>query len=247
MIHEGVLENPAVDAVMGLHLFTTIPLGIIGVREGGAMSCADIFNIDINGKSGHGSQPEGGVDAIYIAGHVITSLQGIVSREISPQTPAVIHIGMVSGGRATNIIADKVSLSGSVRTFDDKIQTQIEERMGGIVDNIVSAFRGTSSFQYTRGYPILKNDAPMAGIVKEAAASVVGEKNVVRPEPVMGSEDMAFFLEKVPGCFFFVGAANAEKGLTHAHHNDYFNFDEDALVIGAETMARAVFAYLGTM
>jgi amidohydrolase len=247
MINEGVLENPDVKAALGLHLFTSIPIGFVGIREGVAMSCADIFSITINGKSGHISQPEKGIDAIHIAGHVITSLQSLISREISPQAAAVVHIGMINGGTANNIIADRVALSGSVRTFDDKIRTHIEDRMGGIVNNIAAAFRGTSSFNYLRGYPGLKNDKTITQLVKEVAGSVLGPEKIITPEPIMGSEDMSFFLEKVPGCFFFVGAGNKEKGLNHPHHNEFFNFDEDALVIGAEIMARAAFSYLNRL
>lgn len=244
MIHEGALENPKVDAALGLHLFTTFPVGSIGLLEGAAMSSIDMFNITIKGKSGHGSKPEEGVDAILIAGHVITSLQTLVSREIPAQLPAVVHIGKINGGAAANIIADKVTLNGSVRTFDENVRSLIEKRMDDIVKGIVTAYRGAYSIEYGRGYPSLINNKSMVQLVKDTAVDVVGVENVFKPQPIMGSEDMAYFLEKVPGCFIFVGAGNEGKGLNHAHHNEFFNFDEDALVIGAEAMARAALAYL---
>jgi amidohydrolase len=156
----------------------------------------------------------------------------------------VIHIGKIQGGSATNIIADKVVLSGNIRTLSEKVRCAIEERLGQISDSVVSAFRGTCSVDYLRGYPVLKNDAALTQLVEKVAGAVVGPHNVAVAGPIMGSEDMAFFLEKVPGCFFFVGAANEQKGLNHAHHNEYFDFDEEALVIGAETLARAALAYL---
>ena len=198
----------------------------------------------IKGKSGHGAYPESGVDAILIASQVINSLQSIVSREISPQSPAVVHIGKIQGGSANNVIADEVSLSGGVRTFDNNIRQYIESRMDEIFKGLITALRGTYSFNFTRGYPVLNNDAQMSRLVREIAISVVGDKNVIEPEPVMGSEDMAFFLEKVPGCYFFVGAGNKEKGINHPHHNELFDIDEEALVIGAQTLACAALRYL---
>ncbi len=246
MISEGVLESPRVDAALGLHLFTSFPTGSIRVREGEAMASADIFTISINGKSGHGAYPDSGIDAIFIAGHVITALQGLVSREIGAQTPAVVHIGKIQGGLATNIIADNVVLSGGVRTLSEEVRDFIEERMKQLTKGIVSSFRGTCTVDYVRGYPVLKNDGRLARMVSTVAAGVVGPDNVTESEPTMGSEDMSFYLEKVPGCFFFIGAANAQKGLIRPHHNEYFNFDEDALMIGAETLVRAALAYLKT-
>jgi amidohydrolase len=246
MIEAGVLQNPTVDAALALHLFTTFPTGHVMVREAEAMASADMFTITLNGQNGHGAFPESGIDAIFIAGHVITALQGIVSREIGAQSPAVVHIGKIQGGSATNIIADNVQLSGSVRTLNENVRCHIEERLGQITSGIVSAFRGTCSVDYLRGYPTLKNDAVLTQLVERTAVAVVGPDNVTIAEPIMGSEDMAFFLEKVPGCFFFVGAANKQKGFNRPHHNEHFNFDEEALVIGAETLARAALAYLET-
>ena len=244
MIHDGVLENPSVDAAIGLHLFTTIPIGLIGVREGSIMSSADFFSLTIKGKSGHGAYPESGIDAILIAAQVINSLQSIVSREIPPQAPAVIHIGKIEGGTANNVIADQVTLSGGVRTFDEKLRNHIQKRMDDIFKGIIHALRGDYTFNFTRGYPVLMNDPGMTRLVRSTAFTVVGEENVIEPQPMMGSEDMAFFLEKVPGCYFFVGAGNEQKKANRPHHSELFNFDEDALPIGAEAMARAALAYL---
>jgi amidohydrolase len=245
MLEAGILENPKVDAALGLHLFTTFPTGRIMIREGETMAGADMFTITINGKSGHGAYPESGIDAVFIAGQVITSLQGIISREIPTQSPAVVHIGKIQGGTATNIIADKVELSGGVRTLNESVRNRIQERLGQITEGIVSSFRGSSSVNYLQGYPVLKNDPFITRLVEKAAVESVGRNNVTVAEPMMGSEDMAFVLQKVPGCFFFVGAANEKKGLGALHHNEYFNFDEEALVIGAETLSRAALDYLG--
>lgn len=246
MINAGVLENPKVDAALGLHLFSTFPTGQIRVRKGDAMASADQFTITIKGKSGHGAHPEGGIDAIFIAGHVITALQGIVARELPAQSPAVIHIGKIQGGSATNIIADQVVLSGGVRALNQEIRTFVESRMDSLISGIVSAFRGTCTFDYLRGYPVLKNEPTLTQLIEKTAKAVVGTGNILAADPIMGSEDMAFFLEKVPGCFFFVGAANEAKGCHHPHHSELFNFDEDAMVVGAETLVRAALTYLNT-
>ncbi|MFO7962620.1 MAG: amidohydrolase [Desulfobacterales bacterium] len=246
MIHEGVLENPKVDAALGLHLFSTFPTGQIRVREGDLMASVDQFTLEIHGKSGHGAMPESGIDAVHIAGHVITGLQGIVARELPAQSPAVIHIGKIHGGTAQNIIADNVVLSGSVRTLNEKTRTHVEERMNTLLNKIVSAFGGTCTFTYTRGYPILRNDPGMTQLIEQTAKQVVGSENVITADPIMGSEDMAFFLEKVPGCFFFVGAGNEEKRCRYPHHSELFNFDEDALVVGLETLVRGALTYLNT-
>ena len=244
MIRDGVLKNPSVNAAMGLHLFTNIPIGIIGLREGPVMAGVDFFSLSIQGKSGHGAYPESGIDAILIAAQVINSLQSIVSREIEPQTPAVIHVGKIEGGTANNVIADQVTLSGGVRTFDENLRNHIEKRMDDIFKGIIHALRGEYNFKFTRGYPVLKNDPAITRLVKNIALTVVGEKNVIDHQPIMGSEDMAFFLEKVPGCYFFVGAGNDRKKTNKPHHSELFDFDEDALAIGAETMVRAALAYL---
>jgi amidohydrolase len=244
MIEDGVLKDPLVNAALALHLITRLPFGILGLREGPTMACMDDFTVDIKGKGGHAANPEDGVDAIGMSAQVISALQSLISREVSPLTPLVVHVGTIHGGRGFNIIADKVQLKGTVRTHDETLRRSMPERINRIVKGVTAALRGTHELNYRFGYPPVINDSVMNKLVADAAAKVVSLKSTVQMPPVMASDDMAFFLKEVPGSYFFVGAANAEKGLDKPLHHSMFDFDEEALVIGAETMARAALTYL---
>jgi len=244
MIADGVLENPRVDAAMALHLFTSIPSGVIGVRPGPIMASMDNFTITILGRGGHGAIPDEGVDAILMSAHVITALQSLISRETSPLNPLVVHVGTIRGGNAANVVADRVVLAGTVRTLDDRLRRSIPQSMTRILDGIIPAFRGTYEFEYEEGYPAVVNDETMTELARETAKKVVGRENVREVERGMISEDMAFVLREVPGCFFYVGAGGRGQGVYAPHHNARFDFDEDALMIGAEMMTRAAMTYL---
>lgn len=244
MIEDGVLKDSRVDAAFTLHLVTRLPLGFLGLRAGPVMACMDDFTIHIKGKGGHAASPEEGVDAILISAQVISTLQSLISREISPLTPLVVHVGTIHGGSAFNIVADSVELKGTVRTHDETLRRSMPERIDRIVKGVTEAMRGTHKLHYQFGYPPVFNDPSMTKLVKDVAAQIVGIRGVNEMPALMMSDDMAFFLKEVPGCYFFVGAANAEKGLNQPHHNSMFNFDEEALVVGAETMARVALAYL---
>jgi len=246
MIKDGVMENPDVDAALGFHLINQIPLGVIGLRKGALMASADAFRIRIMGKGGHAGMPDQGVDAILMSAHTITSLQSLISKEVSPFTPLVVHVGKIKGGDAYNIIARHVELEGTVRTLDEALQKSMPERMERILKGIVSALRGSYEIDYEFGCPTVINEDAMTDLVRNAAAQVVGQKGVTEVQQIMGSEDFAFFLKEVPGCYFFVGAGNKEKGLDKPHHNAGFDFDEEALLSGAETLTRSVLAYFGS-
>jgi len=208
------------------------------------MACMDDFSIRIKGKGGHAANPEEGVDAILMSAQVISTLQSLISKEVSPLTPLVVHVGTIHGGNAFNVVADNVQLKGTVRTHDETLRRSIPERMDRIVKGVTEALRGTHELDYRFGYPPVINDSAMTKLVKEVATQVVGVKGVIEVPPVMTSDDMAFFLKEVPGCYYFVGAANAGRGLNKPHHNSMFDFDEEALVIGAETMTRVALTYL---
>ena len=243
MINDGALESPKVDAVLGLHLIGVLPIGQVGVRTGATMASADGYTIRVFGKAGHGAHPEGGVDAIYIAGNVITSLQSLISREVAAQEPLVVHIGLIKGGNAANIIADRVTMRASVRTLNEELRATIQERLDRIVGGIASAHRGSHEIKYLGGVASVMNDPAMADLVVSEAAKVVGTDNIISPPPTMGSDDMARFLEAAPGCYFFVGTENEEAGITYPHHHSLYDLDEKALAIGAETLTRAALAY----
>lgn len=243
-IEEGVLQDPQVDAALALHLRSDLPCGTVGWRVGPLMACMDSFRIFAKGKGGHAALPEGGVDAILMSAQAIQSLQSLVSREVSPLTPLVIHIGCISGGEAFNIIAETVEMKGTVRTLDVELRKEIPDRMRRILRGIGAGFRGELDLEYSFGYPIVENDPHITEVVKGAATAVVGNDKVVEVPAGMMSDDMAFFLQKVPGNYFFVGAKNPEKGADQPHHNARFNFDEEALPIGAEILVRSAMSYL---
>ncbi len=247
MIEEGALADPPVDAAVGLHIWNYLPTGKVGIRSGALMASMDSFRLIIKGKESHGAIPQDGVDAVVMSSEVIGALQTVVSREISPISPCVVTIGKIKGGNAFNIIADAVEMEGTVRALDPVLHKTLPKRIERIIRGITSGMRGSYDFKYNFLYPVTVNDGAMTRLVAEAAAEVVGQKNVVTAEPTMGGEDMAFFLQRVPGCYFFLGSANRRKALTAPHHNSRFNFDEDCLPIGVEVMVRAVVKYLDSM
>jgi amidohydrolase len=244
MIAAGALENPTVDAAFGLHLWNFGPIGAIGVREGPMMACSDAFDLTVRGQGGHAAAPHRAIDPVVTAAHLIVALQSLVSRETDPLQSAVVTVGRIQGGDARNVIPDQVLLQGTVRTFDPALRQAMPQRLERIARGVTEAFGGKYELSYRFGYPCLVNDAAMAEVVRAAARPVVGEEHVVVAPPVMGAEDMSYFLQRVPGCFFRVGSANAERGLTRPHHNPCFDFDEAALPIGVEVLAGAARRFL---
>ena len=244
MIADGVLDNPKVDAAFGLHLISQLPLGYVGWKSGPIMASMDPFTITIKGKGGHGAIPEGGIDAILISASVITALQGLVTKEISPMSPVVINVGTIKGGDAPNVIAETVVLEGTVRALDTNVQQTIPERMERIISGIAMSMGGSYELDYQSGYPVTVNDAAMTGIVRDIAVQVAGKEFALEVPSAMISEDMSFYLQKVPGSYFYVGAGNFENGLCQPHHNARFDFDEEALVVGARMMCNLALSYL---
>jgi amidohydrolase len=245
MIEEGVMDDPKVDAAIGLHLWNYLPVGKVAVSPGPVMASMDSMRIRIKGKGGHGAIPHEAVDSIVVSSHVVTALQTVVSREIAPLAPSVVTIGTIKGGYAFNIIADVVEMEGTTRALDVELQKTLPERIERIIKGVTSGMRADYEFDYTFLYPVTVNDGGMAGLIEEVSGSVVGKGNVGSFEGTMGGEDMAFFLREVPGCYFFVGSSNKDKGLDSPHHSPKFNFDEDAMPIGVEIFTRAAMKYLG--
>jgi amidohydrolase len=243
MINAGVLTEPKVDAAIGLHLTHFLQKGTVAVKSGPIMASMDSVDIRVLGKAGHAAMPHEGVDAILIGAHVINTLQSLISKEISPMTPLVVHIGTVHGGDAFNIIADNVELKGTVRCLDEQLQKSMPVRMERILKGIVTGLRGKYDLKYQFGYPPLINNEGMVALIRDVAKKVIGKDHVVQPQPIMASDDMAFFLRQVPGCYFFLGAGNPEKGFDQPAHSPHFDFDEDAMIIGAEIMINAALRY----
>jgi amidohydrolase len=237
MIAGGALDG--VDVVLGIHLWNELPVGTLGVKAGPLMAAVDRLKIVVHGRGGHGGQPQRAADPIVAAGHVITALQTIVAREVSPVAAAVVTLGSVHGGEAFNVIPDRVTLTGTIRSFDPELRRSMPERIARIASGVAGALGCRAETDVRAGNPAVINDAGVAELARRAAARVVGEENVRPPEPTMGGEDMALYFERVPGCFVFVGSANPAKGKAEPHHSPRFDFDEDALAIGCEFLVQA--------
>lgn len=248
MIKEGCLDNPRVDAVFGLHigsLSKEVGNGMIGIRKGPMMASVDRFYIKVFGKGGHGASPHECIDPVIIACEIVTSLQKIVSREINPVNPAVLSIGKISGGAAFNIIPEVVILEGTVRTLNDNDRMYVEKRIREIVKSITEANRGDYQIEYINAYPVLINDDEMTDKLGKSAAKIVGTDNVIElSNPVMGAEDMSYYLREIPGAFFYLGSNNPDKGIIYPHHNSKFNIDEDVLWKGTAVFLQTVLDYL---
>ncbi|HYE76453.1 MAG TPA: amidohydrolase [bacterium] len=242
MIEAGILQG--VDATIGYHIWQHLPVGQIGVVTGPAMAAVDRFEITLEGKGGHAAMPSKAIDPIVIAAQLITAFQSIVSRNMNPFDTAVVSVCSLHGGDAFNVIPPRVTMEGTVRTFNPAVQDLIERRMGELVRGIPKSYGATGTLAYHRENPALVNDATMADFCRQIAAEVVGKKNVKNPEPSMGGEDHAFYQELVPGCYVFLGSAPKKREIFF-HHHPRFDFDEDVLPIGAEFMARAARAWLG--
>lgn len=240
MIEAGVLQG--IDRVIGLHVWSELPVGQVSVRPDVVMASADLFTLTIYGKGGHGAQPQQTVDAVVIAAQVITALQTLASRETAPASPVVITLGSVHGGTAANIVAGEVVLQGTLRTLDRELRTRLLGRIAELAAGVAAAMRGRAEFRHESAAPPVINDATIAARVAEAARGVVGPDGVVAFEPLMVGEDFAYFLEARPGCFFLVGGA--PEGARVGHHTAEFRIDERCLPIGFRVMTAAVLRLL---
>lgn len=244
MIDAGVLEDPKVDAAFGLHIDQDNPVGLVGMRSGPAMAAADRFEMVIHGKGGHGAKPNDTIDPIVIGAQIVNALQTLVSRTIDPTQEAVVTVGYFHGGKAFNVIPDTAELGGTVRTFNPENRDLLERRIGEIASGIATALGATLDYSYARGYPATVNHPEMSELVRQEAARVVGEDGVHNPALKMGAEDFSYFLEEVPGAYWFVGSQNPERGLVWGHHHPRFDLDEAAMAIGMESMVNVALRYL---
>jgi amidohydrolase len=240
MIEEGVLEDPTVDLVFGQHVAAEVPVGQIELRGGPCMAAADRFEILIKGRGGHGAQPHLTVDPIAVGSQIVSALQTIVAREVDPTKEAVVTVGAFIAGDASNVIPDTAVMRGTLRSFDPEVRELIGRRVGEIATGIASAMRAEVEYVYNPGYPATINDPVETEKVREIAAAIVGEENVLTAELQMGAEDFSYFLEQKPGCFFFTGTRDEERGITWGHHHPKFDVAEDGLAVGIEVMVRTV-------
>lgn len=243
LIAEGVLENPRVDAILGLHVDPGLPAGKIGYREGAFYAVAGGFSIEIGGKAGHGALPHQATDAILMAAEVIQALQTIASSRIDPMEPFVLSIGTIHGGYNANIIAETVTLTGTVRCFDGDLLKKAGAMMEKTVSAITGAHGGKYCFQFRAGSRPLINDPGITAIVKKAAVKLVGPEQVSEVSRVLLGEDFVCYSEAVPASFASLGVAFKDAANYPLHHPQ-FDIDERALAIGAALFADAAIDYL---
>src|SRR5688572_5628546 len=244
MIEAGILDKPKVDASFAMHMWNDLRVGQIGARPGPVFASADEYTIKIIGKGGHGAAPHQVIDPVVTAAHVTLALQTIVSRKTHPLKSAVVTVGQIHGGVRHNIISDFATLNGTCRALEKPVRAMIQKEIRAIAKGVTAALGATAEVEWRDGYPPTVNDPGMTELVRAAAAEVVGDSNVVAQEITMGAEDMSYVLERVAGCYWLLGSANAKKGLDYPHHSARFDFDEESLPIGVQVWAKIAERFL---
>jgi len=245
MVEEGCMKNPHVDYVLGLHVMPYIDAGKIELKYGKLNASTDTIKIIIKGKSGHGAYPDKGIDAIMISGYVITAIQSLVSRNISPLNSIVVSLGTIKGGVKSNVIADEVVISGTLRALDDETRDFSKERISDIVSNTAKVFGGEGFVEFNEGYKALINDDEVVDIIKENAYKLIGKENVVFKEfPSLGAEDFSYFIDEAKGAFFHLGCGDSKKCITANIHCDNFDVDEECIKTGVLLQVENVISLL---
>ncbi|MEC1305064.1 MULTISPECIES: M20 family metallopeptidase [Lysinibacillus] len=242
MIEDGCLEG--VDVIFGTHLWAPTPLGEILVKDGAIMAAADKVEITVQGKGGHGAEPHHSIDAVTLASQFVVNAQQLVSRRIDPLKSAVLTIGHFEAINPFNVIADRVVLAGTIRTFEEEVRIQMEQELEAVLNATCLAFGASYEYRYTRGYPPVYNHLRETEFLAQLASTVPGVDQVITCPPFMIGEDFAYYLEKVPGTFFFTGAKKPEWETAYPHHHARFDFDERAMLIAAKTLGKAALTYL---
>ena len=238
MIEDGCLDG--VDEIYGIHVWSYQKYGTIGVKEGPILAAADAFTITIEGKGGHGAAPQGTVDAIVVASHLVTTLQTIVSRNTNPLESTALTVGKISGGHNFNVIADTVELKGTARAYTEENRQMIKKRLNEIIEGVGSTYGAKIEMDYWDGYPpTVNHKVPVEKLVR-SAGKIVGE-GVGFPYLSMGGEDFSYYTQKIPGCFFFVGSTPPDqKPMSVPHHCSHFNIDERALLVGSSIYVQLI-------
>ncbi len=245
MIHEGVLEGPRPDLALALHLWNEKPLGWIHAAAGPVMAGAEEFKITVAGRGGHGALPNRTADPVLAACHIVTALQSIVSRNVAPLEAAVVSVTMLHAGQAFNVIPPQATLEGTIRTFEPRVRQTVLRRFEQIAQGVAAAMGCQAEVSVKRLTPAVINADEVARGVQAAARRALPDADLdTSSHLTMGAEDMAFMLERIPGCYFFVGSANSERGLDYGHHHPKFDFDEAVLPRAAAWMAEAALEFL---
>ncbi|PKR78171.1 amidohydrolase [Halalkalibacillus sediminis] len=244
MINAGCLENPKVDVMSGLHVNTGIDTGNITVTtERVGCGSADFFTLEVKGSGGHAAHPHQTIDSVAVTGEVITALQQIVSRQVAPVDSAVLTIGTIEGGSASNVIAPSVKMTGTVRTLNPEVREMIPKKMEQVVKGVTDAFGGSYELDYEYKFPSILNDLELRSVVEETADQVLGEGHCSQEKPSLGGEDFAFYTEKVPSIFFRLGVGNDQMVRFPGHHPQ-FDIDENAMPYGSAMLSQFALNYL---
>jgi amidohydrolase len=235
MLNAGALENPPVDAVLGLHLVTKLPPGHIALRTGPTLAAADYFAIEVKGRGGHGALPHQTIDPIPVAAHIVLGMENLIAREIPAREAVVLTIGQISAGSTHNIIPASANIRGTLRTLNPELRKQLKERAPRFVTSLAQAFQAQADFSYEgEAISAVINDELETALVRRAAAAVLGEKAVSEADTAMTSDDMGVFLEQRPGCYFWAGIGPA-RGAPSPHHSPDFTMNEDGLMPALQT------------
>ncbi|SMO84489.1 amidohydrolase [Gracilimonas mengyeensis] len=244
MVKEGVLENPEVDVIFGLHINDATPVGTLRYRPEGIMASVNSYSIDIKGKQAHGSAPWNGVDPIVTAAQMINNIQTIVSRsmELTKQA-AVVTVGVIEGGVRHNIIPESVHMEGTIRALDEYMRQLIFQRLETIVQNTAESNGAEATLTIYEGYPITYNDPALTAMMEPTLKEVAGEENAVHMDAITGAEDFSFFQKEIPGLYFFVGAKVPDREPA-GHHTPDFMLDERGMKLGVRAMGHLVVDYM---
>lgn len=246
MIADGVLNDPRPEVALALHVWNEKPVGWVGIVPGPFLAAADTFQVKVTGKGGHGAAPDSTRDPILAAAQIVSSLQSIVSRNISPLQSAVVTVASVHGGDAFNVIPSEVEMKGTLRSFELKVRERIVMRFGQIVDNVAHAMECEAVYDVKSLTPAVVNDPEVTRRVQQVAGELLSQDELDFHTVTMVSEDMAFVMQQIPGCYFFIGSANKGKCLDAPHHSPKFNFDESILPKAAGLMVASAMEFLGT-
>ena len=247
MLKEGIFDKYQPQVVFGLHVWSTLHVGEIGLRAGPEMAAADSFRVLVKGRQSHGSRPWGAIDPIVTAAAIVTALQTVVSRNLDiTANPAVLSVGAIKGGVRANIIPAQVEMLGTIRTFTDAQHALVLDAMQRIITNTAAANGATAEFAVTEHYPVTSNDAALTRRILPSLQQVVGAGNIKTMDLITGAEDFSYYAQKVPGVFFFVGITPPEQNAEAApsNHSDYFYLDERGITVGMRAMAKVVVDYL---
>lgn len=242
LIEEGELEG--VDGIFGLHLWNDAPTGKISIEAGPRMASAGIFKIYVTGKGGHGSMPHQGIDAVVVGSAIVSNLQSLVSREISPLDPAVLSIGIFNAGTRFNVLAGEAYLEGTTRCFSMEVNDAFESMMRRVIEKTAESYRATAILDYQQLVVPTINDAEMSAIGEKAVETFMGKDALIKYQQTTGGEDFSYYLKHLPGAFAFVGTRNEAKIPLYPHHHSKFDLDEDALEIAAGLYAQYAVEFL---